>query len=82
MGKRRAEDGSLTQVRLRRAPHRTRGTEGKHHSLPAGTSGETFMRSTLFFLGLTAGLAIVCASSASAAPINAAAVKEVAATFV
>jgi hypothetical protein len=38
------------------------------------------MRNTLLFLSLAAGLAIACASSASAAPINAAAVKEVAAT--
>ena len=38
------------------------------------------MRNTLFFLGLAAGLAIACASNAGAAPINAAAVKEVAAT--
>jgi hypothetical protein len=37
------------------------------------------MRNTLFFLSLAAGLAIACASSASAVPI-AAAVKEVAAT--
>jgi hypothetical protein len=38
------------------------------------------MRNTLLFLSLAAGLAIACASSASAAPINAAAVKEVATT--
>ena len=38
------------------------------------------MRNTLFCLGLAAGLAIACASNAGAAPINAAAVKEVAAT--
>jgi hypothetical protein len=49
-------------------------------SLPTGTSGETFMRNTLFFLSLAAGLAIACTSSASAVPINAAVVKEVAAT--
>ena len=38
------------------------------------------MRNTLFFLSLAAGLAIACASSAGAVPINAAAVKKVAAT--
>ena len=38
------------------------------------------MRKTIFFLGLAAGLAIACASSAGAVPISAAAVKEVAAT--
>ena len=38
------------------------------------------MRNTVLFLSLAAGLAIACASSASAAPINAAAVKEVATT--
>ena len=38
------------------------------------------MRNTLFFVSLAAGLAIACASSASAAPINAAAVKEVVTT--
>jgi hypothetical protein len=38
------------------------------------------MRNTLFFLSLAAGLAIACASSASAVPISAAVVKEVAAT--
>ena len=45
-----------------------------------GDSGEVFMRNTLFFLSLAAGLAIACASSASAVPIDAAVVKEVAAT--
>jgi hypothetical protein len=50
-------------------------------SLPTGElSGRTFMRNTFFFLSLAAGLAIACASSAGAAPINAAAVKEVAAS--
>ena len=49
-------------------------------SLPIGISGERFMRNTLFFLSLMAGLAIASASSASATPINAAAVKEVATT--
>jgi hypothetical protein len=44
------------------------------------TSGETFMRNTLFLLSLMAGLAIASASSASAAPINAAAVKQVVTT--
>jgi hypothetical protein len=39
------------------------------------------MRNTLFFLSLAAGLAIACASSAGAVPINAAVVKEVAATI-
>ena len=48
-------------------------------SLATGTSGETFMRNTLFFLSLAAGLAIACTSSASAVPISAAVVKEVAA---
>jgi hypothetical protein len=39
------------------------------------------MRNTLFFLSLVAGLAIACgSSSASAAQINAAAVKEVVST--
>jgi hypothetical protein len=38
------------------------------------------MRNTFFFLSLGAGLAIAYASSAGAAPINAAAVKEVAAS--
>jgi hypothetical protein len=38
------------------------------------------MRKTLFFLSLVAGLAIACTSSASAVPINAAVVKEVAVT--
>ena len=38
------------------------------------------MRNTLFFLILAAGLGIACASSASAVPINATVVKEVAAT--
>ena len=38
------------------------------------------MRNTLFFLSLAAGLAIACASSGGAFPINAAAVKEVAST--
>jgi hypothetical protein len=38
------------------------------------------MRNTLFFLSLAAGLAIACASSAGAVPIDAAAVKKVAAT--
>jgi hypothetical protein len=58
----------------------TRGTEGKRRSLPTETSGETFMRDTLFILSLAVGLAIACTSSASAVPINAAVVKEVAAT--
>ena len=58
----------------------TRGTEGKRRSLPTETSGETFMRNTLFILSLAVGLAIACTSSASAVPINAAVVKEVAAT--
>jgi hypothetical protein len=38
------------------------------------------MRNTLFFLSLVAGLAIACATSANAAPINAAAVKQVVTT--
>jgi hypothetical protein len=38
------------------------------------------MRNTFLFLSLAAGLAITWASSAGAAPINAAAVKEVAAS--
>jgi hypothetical protein len=49
-------------------------------SLPIGISGERFMRNTLLFLSLAAGLAIACAASGNAAPINAAAVKEVATT--
>ena len=49
-------------------------------SLAIGISGERFMRNTLLLLSLAAGLAIACAASASAAPINAAAVKEVATT--
>jgi hypothetical protein len=49
-------------------------------SLPLWVFGEKFMRNTLLFLSLAAGLAIACASTASAAPINATAVKEVAAT--
>ena len=36
------------------------------------------MRNTLFFLTMAAGLAIACTSSASAVPINGAAVKAVA----
>ena len=36
------------------------------------------MRNTLFFLPMAAGLAIACTSSASAVPINGAAVKAVA----
>jgi hypothetical protein len=70
----------LTQVRrnVPRTSLQLRGTKRETTSLPTGTSGETFMRNTLFFLSLAAGLAIACASSASAAPINAAAVKEVA----
>jgi hypothetical protein len=76
---------SRDEVRLNVSPDQTRSllsawNETKVRSLPAGTSGETFMRNTLFFLSLTAGLAIACASSASAVPINAAAVKEVAST--
>jgi hypothetical protein len=57
-----------------------RGTKEETSSLPIGISGETLMRNTLFFLSLAAGLAIACASNASAAPINAAAVKEVVTT--
>jgi len=72
----------LTQVRrnVPRTSLQLRGTKRETTSLPTGTSGETFMRNTLFFLSLAAGLAIASASSASAAPINAAAVKEVATT--
>lgn len=44
------------------------------------TSGEIFMRNMLFLLTLTSGLAIACGSNASAVPINAAAVTEVAAS--
>src|SRR3984885_8976047 len=53
--------------------------EGKP-GVAEGPPEEVFMRNTLFFLSLAAGLAAAYASSASAVPISAAAVKEAAAT--